>query len=450
MQFLAKFSHTSESRKISFWEDAWDTENWLKSLGKSIERRDLVLRARGLSLLRPWTAWQTQPLTVEGWLYPMDIRLTWDYLLEFLTALGPDSIWIPCGGDSLITWHPRGMTIRAPRDSWIWALVEEVWDPASWHPLDEIEWWVEGCPQNARRFSWGFVESRVVANGWEEWRLVAEEDQSPVVATLWRQLVERLGSRPVRVRWRQERLGPEESLLGLPVRYTMVEMLIPGTDPATFIRDLSNTHDLYGLRVWMQWLIPQWNRHWGTRVTLRKWKQSSRLEAHYWPKTMDTSGAVRQMRREIRRLPILDMRPVLFEVDSLDSWDALKRRGNEWHRLERLAAELTNVRWPHKFSDYPDRIRVPEPWQWSFLESQRGTWVLSHPSGLRIAITWPVRGHPGTLNIRLAHVLGLHLKDMDPWMTINRFNQDWRYWATLLTDYLIPRVEKWLAAQVDT
>lgn len=441
LQFLAQFSQAPPSRRVSFWQDAVDTERWLESLSKEVSHRQLVLSARTWRHLAPWREWQRSALMLQGWLHPMEIQLTWKYLLNFLAEQGPDAVFIPCGGDAWVSWAPGEIVVRAPRESWIWAMVENAWDPASWQALDEIEWWMGGRPQHARRFSWGIAEYGTVAPGWEEWRLTGE---SLALSEKWRELAERLGARPVKVRWRQEHFGGQEKLLGLPIRVGHMELLARPMGPE-HIRQLASGPEPVGVKARLEWSVPQWNPFWQAQITLRRWHQSARLDARFGPTSGDTGAALREMRREIRKLPILSVSPLPADLPGGSAWSRLCYVARQHHRLESLTRTLSQRVWP-AMRPGCGRIRLPQgDWRILPVESRSGLWVIGRSDGLRIGCVLPHHEHPGNLFVRLPATQGVTLWELDPRHTVDRYQKDWRYWAALVVNHLVPEVDAWKA-----
>ncbi|MDA8193194.1 MAG: hypothetical protein M0Z53_04225 [Thermaerobacter sp.] len=449
MQFLGKISHTTASRRVSFWQDARDTEYWLESLGKHVNERRLALVARSWGALRPWADWQRLPLRLEGWLDPMEIRLTSDYLSQFLTAEQPEMMMIPCGGDAWVQCSPHHISIRAPRNSWLWDAAKSAWDLSLAPTLDEVRWVSDGYPQQARRYSWGTAEYRQEGRGWREWRFTADADGWQELGHGWRSLARHLGSRPMRVTWRQEQYSGQDRLLGLPVRLIHLELGTPSLTAAQ-LHELANGPEPRGVRAELSWLLPVWNAHWSSRIKLRRWLQSSRVEAHFDPTSLDTQAALRQMRREIRQLPILDVNPLPLAHSGVDTWAGLLWTALQHQRLTRLTEHLATSRWADG-SGLSRRIRPQvSGWYVNRVESGHGTWVYARGESLRLLLTFPHQHHPGNITLRLPGTAGVSLGDFDPGQGVNRYARDWHYWTALTVYGLVPRIETWFEQEAQT
>lgn len=446
MRYLAQFSEAPQAKRVqSFWSDAKATEDWLLSAGKVVEDRTLVMRARGLRALQPWLAYQTQPLMIDAWLDPMELSATWNYVGPFLVGLGPERIWIPCGEDAWVGWMPGHIVVRAARQSWVWALVEDVWDPASWHIDQELEWWSEGRIQRAQRMDWGVVEQRSWLTGWEEWTLASNQtshDESDErFIQFWFRLVDRLGDRPVRVKWLQETASLKEQLLGIDVRYVSCELTIKGNHP-TWMEALLETQEPAHVRVQATWKIPTWAARWSTDVTLRRVQRGSRLEATYSPRTDDSLHAWMELRREQRQIPILQIRPLSLPVKHAGRWEDLEREYGDHQRRDALLRFLKTYRWRTPSLSEASRVRVPPGWTINRFESQPGLWVAESRHGIKAQIEWPTSAHPGHLGIIVGGVAAIPMSDWIRQADFNRLNINPRYWAQWATEILLPALDR--------
>lgn len=446
MQLIAQFSPTTPLVARGFWPDVEQTEEWLQSLNKKVASRILSLGSKSMALLDPWIPLLRSPMEVVGWLDPMEVQLTWQYLLHFLAASGPDSIVIPFGGDAAVTWQPGSITIRALRDTWIWALAVDSWDPAGWHLTDRVEWWEHGRLQQAARTQWGLFEQWQHPYGMEEWRLSANPGTHGQLMGWWEQLAHRLGSRPLKVSWRQEHSHDPHNILGLPVRVTWLGLKI-SADQADFWTALPQWSEPFGLRAAMHWSSPHWNEFWGTNVTLKRWRQSTRLEAQYTLlKGSLHKNAIKMMRQEMHRFPIFRVQPVGagHTPDNTHSWGSLVRRAGAAEFKENLAAKLTQYPWPtpRDFSA-PARIRLPQGWVLDRLSSRPGVWSLRH-RGLELAVQvfWPRAYHAGGVTVTIGSQVNASLFDLDPRARIDRFSPDRRYWAYVVAEHILPALSQ--------
>lgn len=443
MQFLAQISKAPTAHKSSYWEDVARTEQWLGSLHKQVTHRTLWLHARTVDHLLPWLDLQRRPLTLEGWLLPMEVGATWRYLHDFLAGQGPDEMGIPCGGDSLVVWRPGHIALRAPRDSWVWVALDHVWPRAAGPCLDALAWHQDTRTHQGRRYAWGHVEQQIMANGWEERTVRAERGGEGTVENIWQHLLTRLGTRAVRIQWRQELPGPSVRLLGLPVRLSRVDLRVE-TDTPWDGRIAGTWPEPSGLKVRAEWEVPRWNAHWATRVRLRRFKDGSRLEAVYVTEAHAAPEAQRLLCQERRRLPIFTLETV-HPSHPGRRWTDLERRASEAGRLDALARATRLVAWPRPAAvQYPRRLRPAWPgWRVSRLESTAGRWTWVHlPTDIRITIDLPQPGSPGNLNVALPGAPGLTMRDLDPEVKIDRFHSDWRYWVYLALEYLMPTVSR--------
>ncbi|NMP20802.1 hypothetical protein [Sulfobacillus harzensis] len=443
MRYLAQFSEAPRTAKEAFWDDALNTERWLQLEGKRVAKRSLLLKARSMRALRPWLPFQSQPLAIDAWLDPMEISVTWSYLVRFLAELGPERVWIPAGEDAWVGWMGHQLVVRASRESWLWALVEDVWDPASWSSEEDLEWWAEGRIQHARRLSWGVSEERSWLTGWEEWTLTVPENKtSKELTALWTALAERLGARPVRVKWRQERVPETERLLGLPARFASTELAIQGTD-AHWLDRLRETPEPLHIRASALWSVPNWSPGWATAVTLRRVQRGSRLEATYMPVTPLSTANWRTLQRERRQIPILQIRPLALPWASSDPWQSLREEARSHHHRERLTHFLTEYPWPLADTASPRRLRLGPQWSIWRWGSQSGIWVFRSRAGLEIQVEWPTQAHPGHIGVS---ALGSPPIAMSEWIGKSRFNrlaQDNRYWAQWLVAVLMPALVRY-------
>lgn len=442
VRFLAQFSASPHSRLTSFWHDAQVTETWLQSLGHQVSERRLHLRARSRRQLLPWLRFQHLPLRLEGWLESMEVPVTVRYLIPFLGRPGMLLISIPCGGESLVEWRPGQVLVRAPRDSWVWDAVEDVWDPASWHSEDEIEWWIDGRPHHAERLSWGTAEHRTLGAGFEEWRLDADDGMWEAVDGRFLDLAQRLGTRPMKVHWSRESMPIREELIGVGVRFTAISMDV--IDTGELVDQLQQMPEPLGLKVSQEWTIPHWNQYWETTLWLRRFQGASRLEAFYRPRRPDfsvTASAWRSVRREIRQLPILHVRPLTLDVVGKTTWGALSEEAARYRNLERLEDYLKAVKWPDLEGSWPgSRLRFDAESSWHLvpLESQTGRWVLADNRGLSITVEWPAHSHPVHVSVRIGTTSGVSVLTHTPY---SRQIRHWRFWAEVILRAVIPALD---------
>lgn len=446
MRYLAQFSEAPRIRNQSFWEDAESTEWWLRHEGKEVQTRELTMRSRGTRALDPWFRFQSTPLVIDAWLDPMDIAVTWSYLVRFLAELGPLRVWIPCGDDAWVGWTGQQLTIRAARESWLWALVEDVWDPASWPCDQELEWWAEGRIQHARRLPHLVSEQRGWMTGWEEWTLsplISEGTAKSRLTALWVSLAERLGARPVRVKWRQETPPNDgEKLLGIPARYVSCDLKIHGYE-AGWLRGLGETPDPMKIRTQAVWTIPEWSHVWATSVTLRRVQRGTRLEATYQPTAALDRAAWRDLQHDRRQVPILQIRPLARGPAEPVRWRALEDEAFSHRRREQLTTLLQQYRWPPADVEPGARIRLQAPWVIWRWGSQSGLWVLQLPGGLEVHIEWPTESHPGNVGIVIPGAPPIAMSEWVRKSGFKRLSHDTRYWASWVAGVLLPVLEEW-------
>lgn len=445
MRYLAQFSEAPRTGTHAFWQDAVSTENWLDTLGKDIVARRLTLRSRTVRALEPWLQHQSKPLAIDAWLDPMDITVTWNYLVRFLAEMGPERVWIPCGDDAWVGWTADQLVIRASRESWLWALVEDVWDPASWTNHDELEWWADNRLQTARRMAWGTSVNRSWATGWEEGTLSADPTvpgSRETLMNLWVRLSERLGSRPVRVKWLQETAPSQEQLLGIKARYITCDLTVNG-DGRYWLDRLRQTPEPSHLRAHATWQIPTWSPEWGTIMTLRRVQRGSRLEATYSPRAPLSTDSWRALQQERRQIPILQIRPLLRGFDPEDRWQQLQVEAARHVELERLTTFLKEYSWPEKPVVPEKRVRPPERWSIWRWASQPGLWVVRSTDGVEIQVEWPTRAHPGNIGIALEGASPIPMNEWARESRFKRLSHDRQYWTTWIAHILIPAVETW-------
>lgn len=421
------------------------TEEWLQTLNKDISERALVLRGKTLTQLEPWLPWLRAPVELEGWLNPMEVPLTWRYLLNFLVALGPDSILIPCGGDAAILWNSDSIVIRAPHQSWIWSRVIDSWDPAGWHIRERIEWWEHGRLQQAARMDWGLFEQWQHPYGTEEWRITVTADFRTTLMEWWQRLADRLGTHPLKVSWRQEHLRHPDNILGLPVRLSGLGVNICG-DQSDFWSAVSHWPEPRGLRAFMQWSSPHWNSWWSTRVSLKRWKQGTKLEAHYTLNQRPlTWHAVKAMRHEMHHFPIFHLQSILDPdaVSDRHTWISLMERATASRWKEQAVQRMQAYPWPRLQSiQIPLRIRLGRLWVIDRLSSHPGIWTIRHRSlPVAIEVYWPKKNHAGNLTITFRNQISASLYDVDPRSDIDRFSLNRRYWATVIVHHVLPLLE---------
>lgn len=449
MQFVAHISQEGPQRTQSFWDDIQQTDDWLAALGKEVTGRRLTIRSRSLRQLTPWEAAINQPLKLEGWLTPMSVDLTWRYLVEFLVQQGPDHLLIPVEGDAHVAWDGRLLTIQAPRHSWLWRTIEEVWNPFAWSPTATEEWWEGHEPFFAQRYGWGFMSQTTPRPLWEEWQLGADQGHECLLQALFTSLLTRLGARRVRVRWHQETFPHAELLLGLPIR--LREITLDIVDPQLLLpphRRLGMT----GLKSYMAWEIPRWNSQFSNTLILRRWRHDSRLEAHYRV-VNPISGheaSHRAFRQERHMLPIFRWYPVQ-KTPLSRSWHDTVERARAHQRLDQLASFLSSRPWPtpRGSEEIPSRLRFDHTlWRQDPIRSQPGTWVYTHRAGPEVVVSWPKHEHPGHLAIQwTGSATSQGLEVIDPTRTIATQTKNWRYWAWLMTQHVMPLIEEWVRNQ---
>ena len=437
MRYLAQFSEAPRTGARSFWDDARATEEWLNREGRRVDVRRLTLRARGIRALEPWLNHQSRPLTIDAWLDPMETAVTWAYLVQFLAEMGPERIWVPCGDDAWVGWTGRQLIIRASRDSWLWALAEDVWDPASWSERTELEWWSEGRLQHAVRLPWGISEQRGWLTGWEEWTLSADRSR---LTPLWLKLAERLGSRPLRVKWQEERAPQRESLLGLKARYITCDLISQGLSPE-WLDHLTHSAEPLHVRTQLMWSVPQWSEDWSTVMTLRRVQRGTRLETTYTPRRGLGRDTWRSLQRERRQIPILQIRPLVLTPSSQDRWPELEQEAARHQRLEQLAHHVASYDWPKPGVKQQQRIRLRPGWQIERWASQAGLWVLSHSGGAQVHIEWPTEAHPGNIGITVRGAAPIPMSDWVRQSRFKRLTREKRYWALWIDQILMPALE---------
>lgn len=440
MRFLVEFSKMPKSYSSSFWDDVSNTEHWLQTLNKDVGQRQLELTTQSPRLLTPWIFEQRQPVHMEGWLYPMEAGLTWQYLTGFLSANGPDYLLIPLGTNGGITWSTDRIVIRAPRQSWVWLWVEEIWDPASWQPVEELEWWFEGRLYRAYNLGDVIVEERVAGPGMEEW-VVTRGIPGADLLRWWSQLVWKLGSHSVRVGWRDEFFSLEQRLLGLPVQHVKARLRLTGN-----YGYLTQSHEWpppKGLKAQFEWDIPTWDSHWNVHLVLNKWKHASRLEAKYQLQSSDNTAAFRHLRHQQKSLPIFRLQPIM-DIERPREWSRLKEVSLQYHQLEALQRNLTQYPWPEQILESPRRIRLAPEWKPVWSESEPGKWTFVHQhSQLRLQISWPKYAYAGDITMHFDKTYSFGLDAIDPLHRINRGSTDWRYWALVAKDWVMPAVSRW-------
>jgi hypothetical protein len=437
MRYLAQFSEAPKTGVRSFWEDAQATEDWLVHEGRQVSHRELTLRARTMRALRPWLHAQSKPLVIDAWLDPMEITVTWSYLIHFLAELSPDRIWIPCGNDSWVGWTPRQVVIRAASQSWLWAIVEDVWDPAGWLDRSELEWWADGRLQHVVRLPWGISEQRVWSTGWEEWTLNADSEQ---LRPLWLGMAERLGARALRVRWCQETFSTEESLLGIPARYLTCELAAVGRGP-DWLKWLALAPEPTHVRAQAVWSMPQWNRDWAIVMTLRRVQRGTRLETTYTPRGSIGPEMWKSLQRERRQIPILQLRPLLNHANTDGLWDRLQSEARRHQRQERLTQHLKCANWPTALASDDGRIRLRPGWTIRRWASQPGLWVIGNDADIEVSIEWPTEAHPGNIGVAVTSTEAIAMNEWVRDSHFKRLSRDRHYWANWINQILLPVLE---------
>lgn len=451
MQFVAHISQEGTQRNQSFWHDVAETDDWLARLGKEVVHRHLTVRARSLRQVTPWDSVINQPIQLEGWLTPMAVGLTWRYLVEFLVPKGPDHLLIPVDADAHIEWDGHLLTIEAPRQSWLWRTIEEVWDPFSWPAINVEEWWEGHDPFLAQRFAWGFMLQTSPRPLWEQWQLSANRGHELVLQKLFTRLVSALGDRRMRVRWHQESLPAAELLLGLPIRLREITLRIADPDPRLWQR---HHIGLMGLKAHMAWEIPRWSHQFANTLILRRWRHDSRLEAHY--RVVDavfgSEDSHRAFRQERHLLPIFTWYAV-EQAPVSHSWPDTVGRAAIHQRLDQLATFMDSRPWPQLgvHDTLPTRLRFDRSlWRHDPIRSQPGVWVFLHESGAEVVVSWPKHEHPGHLAVRWAGIQTTHgIKILDPVGPSVKGAQGWRYWAWLTTHHAMPLVEEWARQNIE-
>lgn len=438
MRYLAQFSEAPKTGMRSFWEDAEATEGWLMHEGRQVSQRELTLRARTMRALRPWLHAQNKPLTIDAWLDPMEITVTWHYLINFLADLSPNRIWIPCGNDSWVGWTPGQLVIRATRQSWLWAIVEDVWDPAGWQERCELEWWADGRLQHVVRVPWGISEQRVWSTGWEEWTLTADPEH---LRPLWLGMAERLGARPLRVRWSQETLPVDETLLGLRARYLTCELTVSGRGP-DWLTPLLWTPQPTHVRAQAVWAMPKWHPEWAIVMTLRRVQRGTRLETTYTPRGTIGPQVWKSLQRERRQIPILQIRPLFSHVQTDDLWERLQSEAGRHHRQELLAQHLKAATWPSIPTTDCRRIRLRPGWSIRRWASQPGLWVIGNDADVEVAIEWPTEAHPGNIGVGVANTDAIAMNEWIRNSHFQRLSRNRHYWAHWINQVLLPVLEQ--------
>ncbi len=440
MRYLAQFSEAPRTGAVSFWADAQATEDWLAQEGKQVENRRVTIRARGVRALEPWLLFQTQPLTIDAWLDPMEATITWAYLVQFLAEIGPDRIWIPCGADSWVGWEPERLTIHAPSQSWLWTLTEEIWDPAGWEDREELEWWSDGRPQNAVKLSWGILQHRSWNTGWEEWRLSSDRTH---LTPLWIKLAGQLGSRSCRVRWRQESPSSGETLLGLRCRYVTCDLTTTGERGVKWLNRLTASPEPIRVRAQAEWSIPRWTEDWATTMTLRRVQRGTRLESTYTPRRPMGPESWLSLRRDRRQVPILQIRPLILMSHEMAEWDQLEQEALSHQHQEQFLTYLKTAAWPEgDFLAPARRVRLAQGWTIKRWASQPGLWVLGYGDTLEVQVEWPTPAHPGNIAIGITGAAPL---PMNSWAGISHFkrlNRDRHYWSRWIAEVLLPILER--------
>ncbi len=407
---------------------------------RQVETRKLMIRARGIRPLMPWLAFQTAPLGIDAWLDPMEIGVTWTYLVQFLGELGPERVWIPCGEDSWVGWSPKRLTIRAARDSWLWLLAEDVWDPAAWSHGQELEWWAEGRPQHAVRLPWGTSEQRSWSTGWEEWTVRGEANH---INALWLALAPRLGARPLRVKWRQEVAPASETLLGLKARYIACDLVSDGGRDSEWLNRIGESPEPLYVRTQAIWTIPEWTEHWSTIMTLRRVQRGTRLEATYSPRQPMRRESWKSLQRERRRIPILQMRPLVLGGGSKDLWEQLTQESEGCQRQDRLIKFLNSTHWPSLGASC-SRVRLAPGWSIKRWASQVGLWVIEYQDLLEVSIEWPSSAHPGNIAISSNGATPVSMNEWVRASHFHRLNRDPRYWAHWISSVFLPVLQKFM------
>lgn len=445
MRFVAHISRLPPTVRNSFWDDVGYTEEWLVGLGKEATGRTLTVAGHNLRQLESWWGWQQRPAVLEGWIDLMSVEFTWRYLEAFLVDIGPRQIHVPCGGESEVQWSPGHLVVRAPEMSWLWPRLREVWARYGLVARESLDWQALSRAYRATRLPYGYILETQPRSCWNEWHLTVEPGQDDTALNrVWADLVQRLGVRSLRVRWYQEMLPRTESLLGLPVR--MVQARLTVTNPPSLLWDSKSLQrpSLRGLRCHLSWEVPEWSRHLSNTVVLRRWRQGTRLEAHFRPRTAEWEpAAYRALRRERRQLPVFAW-AVSPGHDDLPTWESLQHQAHDHQQLARLAEFLNSLGDPGLPDIWPPRIRYRrEIWKVDSLASVPGQWTISHGLGPKIVVSWPRHNHVGWLSLKWGSSTGVALVAPLGGDAQDSLNQ-WRYWAWVITMHLMPQIENWL------
>ncbi len=445
MRYVAHISRLPATARNSFWDDVRYTEEWLAGLGKQATGRRLTIVGHNLRQLESWWGWQQKPLVLDGWIDLMSVEVTWRYLVAFLADVGPLQVHIPCGGESEVSWSPGHLVIRAPDMSWLWSRLREVWIKHGFVSRESLDWQALSRIHRATRLPYGYVLESQPRSCWNEWSLTVEPGQDDeALNRVWANLIQRLGVRSLRIRWHQETPPRNESLMGLPIRLVQVRLTV--TNPPSLLWETNSLQhpSLRGLRCLLSWELPEWSRHLSNTVVLRRWRQGTRLEAHFRPRTTEWEPAAhRALRRERRQLPVFAW-AVSPGPTELPTWRDLQQQAHDHQQLARLAEFLNTLPNPQLPNVWPSRIRYRrEIWKVDALTSIPGQWTISHGLGPKIVVSWPRYHHVGWLSLKWGSSTGLALVAAPGEGAQTRLSQ-WRYWGWFITRHLMPKIENWL------
>lgn len=440
MRYLAKLSVHGPKADPDYWH-LWEaTEHWLEAIAKPPDHRGLTIAARTLAPLSDWAAWPGARVDrLEGWLPPSPITESWRFLDTF-TQTALREVRIPLGHESWVRYVPGTvLRVKSSAAGWVARVMAEA--AAEFHG-PELEWREHGRAQHARRGDQGFVVVRHPKSGWREWVFREASDHEKGLSQIWGMVSDRLGTRPLRLAWQPPELPRVGQVAGLAVRVDQARISLPiASDPGPEVRRLNRR----GVQLEAWWRFAHWSPAAALSLTLTT-RQSAyaRLEGLFELTGNDACGE-RALRREARRLPILDLRPLPF-------WEAVEsghyadvERWAKWHQD---AQDLVVACRDFARKVYPrDTIRLPQGWSFSRLESGRGRWVVRHRQApITVELLWPRSVHPGHLAVHMGGVVELGLDVLDPSGLVDRWHHDRRYWEAAVTS-LLERVEEWIAGQ---
>lgn len=441
MRYLAKLSVYGPKADPDYWH-LWEaTEHWLAAIGKVPSERGLTVSAHSLAHLRDWaTRTGARVDRLEGWLPPSPVDESRRYLETFYGgSLG--EVRVPFGEDSWVRYVPGAVVrVKAAAGSWIAPFMA---DATTEFRGRELAWTEHGRVQRARQGPRGFVVVRYPRSGWREWVVRADPGHEPMLAEIWAMLAGRLGTRPLKVVGHGAVLPRTARVAGLAVRLDDARLTLPLVE-GEGVAELCCLNRR-GVRLEAWWQFPCWTPTMALSLKLTtRQTRYPRLEGLFDLTGRDGRGE-RELRREARRLPILDLRPLPF-------WEAVE--GGHYADVERWA------KWHQDAQDLIDACRgfaatahsggsrrLPRGWTFSRLESGRGRWVVRHEDApITVEVLWPRAVHPGHLAVHMGGVVELGLDVLDPSGLVDRWHRDWRYWQATMAS-LLARVAEWVAAQ---